>query len=167
MSNPLVQPDPGLFIWTIATFLVLLALLAKFAWKPLLQALETRQASIRKSLDDADSAKQELERLQRESTKIIQEARYTAESIIEKSRSDAEKVRDDLKVKAREEAEGILRNAERQIEAHTRQALRDIRNEVGDMAVLIASKVLERNVSKEDNQRLIDEALRQIQISKQ
>jgi F-type H+-transporting ATPase subunit b len=167
MNNPLVQPDPGLFIWTILTFLVLLILLAKFAWKPLLQALESRQASIRKSLDDADTAKQELERLQRESTQIIQEARAAAESIIEKSRSDAEKVRDDLKVKAREEAEGILRNAERQIEAHTRQALRDIRNEVGDMAVLIASKVLERNVSKEDNQRLIDEALSQMQISKQ
>ena len=167
MNNPLVQPDPGLFIWTILTFLVLLALLAKFAWKPLLQALETRQTSIRKSLDDADSAKQELERLQRESMKIIQEARATAESIIEKSRSDAEKVRDDLKVKDREEAEGILRNAERQIDAHTRQALRDIRNEGGDMAVLIASKVLERNVSKEDNQRLIDEARRQMHTSKQ
>ena len=52
MDNPLVQPDPGLFIWTILTFLVLVALLAKFAWRPLLQALESRQDSIRKSLDD-------------------------------------------------------------------------------------------------------------------
>src|SRR3989442_10405107 len=101
MNNPLVQPDPGLFIWTIITFLFLLALLAKFAWKPLLQALESRQESIRKSLDDADRAKKELERLQQESTQIIQQARSTAESIIEKSRSDAEKVREDLKLKAR------------------------------------------------------------------
>ena len=54
MGNPLTQPDPGLFIWTILTFLVLVALLAKFAWRPLLQALESRQDSIRKSLDDAD-----------------------------------------------------------------------------------------------------------------
>ena len=57
MGNPLVQPDPGLFIWTILTFLVLLGLLAKFAWRPLLQALESRQESIRKSLDDARQAK--------------------------------------------------------------------------------------------------------------
>jgi F-type H+-transporting ATPase subunit b len=167
MNNPLVQPDPGLFIWTILTFLVLLLLLAKFAWKPLLLALDSRQVSIRKALDDADQAKRELERLQQQSTQIIQEARVAAESIVEKSRSDAEKVREDLKLKAKEEAESILRNAQRQIEAQTRQAVKDIRNEVADMAVLIASKVLERNVSKADNERLIDEALNQMQASKQ
>ena len=61
MNNLLVQPDPGLFIWTILTFLILLALLAKFAWSPLLQALDARQASIRKALDDARKAKQDLE----------------------------------------------------------------------------------------------------------
>ena len=60
MGNPLVQPDPGLFIWTILTCLVLLGLLAKFAWRPLLQALESRQESIRQSLDDARQAKQDL-----------------------------------------------------------------------------------------------------------
>ena len=64
MDNPLVQPDPGLFFWTIATFLVLLFLLAKFAWKPLLQALESRQEMIQKSLNDAEKAKQELEEVQ-------------------------------------------------------------------------------------------------------
>jgi F-type H+-transporting ATPase subunit b len=167
MNNPLVQPDPGLFIWTIATFLVLLFLLAKFAWKPLLQALDSRQASIQKSLDDADQAKRELERLQQQSEQIILQARVTAESIVEQSRSDAENVREELKLKAKEEAESILRNAQRQIETQTRQAVRDIRNEVADMAVLIASKVLERNVSKEDNDRLIDEALKQMHASKQ
>ena len=67
MDNPLVQPDPGLFIWTILTFLVLVALLARFAWRPLLQALERRQAAIAKSLDDAQHAREELERLNRES----------------------------------------------------------------------------------------------------
>ena len=61
MNNPLVQPDPGLYIWTIVTFLVLVALLAKFAWRPLLAALEQRQEAIRKSLDDVRQAKQDLE----------------------------------------------------------------------------------------------------------
>ena len=59
--NPLVQPDPGLYIWTIVTFLILVALLAKFAWRPLLEALEARQPSIRTSLDDARQAKQDLD----------------------------------------------------------------------------------------------------------
>ena len=69
--NPLVQPDPGLYIWTILTFLILVALLAKFAWKPLLQALDDRQQSIRKALDDARKAKQELEAIHAESAKLL------------------------------------------------------------------------------------------------
>ena len=73
MDNPLVQPDPGLFIWTILTFLVLVALLARFAWRPLLQALEGRQAGIAKSLEDAQHAKEELDRLNRESAQMMQQ----------------------------------------------------------------------------------------------
>ena len=92
MDNPLVQVDPGLFIWTIVTFLVLLGLLAKYAWGPLLKALEERQEMIRKSLDDADQAKQELERLNQESAQIIAEARAEAQSIVARSRTAADTV---------------------------------------------------------------------------
>jgi F-type H+-transporting ATPase subunit b len=167
MNNPLVQPDPGLFIWTIVTFLVLLALLAKFAWRPLLEALESRQERIRKSLEDADRARQELERLQQESTKIMQQARIEAESIVTQTRGDAERLREELKQKAKEEADNILRNAQQQIQLQTRQAIQEIRHEVADIAVLLASKVLERNLAKEDNARLIDDTLKQIEMSKQ
>jgi len=167
MNNPLVQPDPGLFIWTIITFLVLLALLAKFAWRPLLQALETRQERIRKSLEDADRARQELERLQQESAKIMQQARIEAESIVAQTRTDAERLREELKQKAKEEADNILRNAQQQIQLQTRQAIQQIRHEVADIAVLLASKLLERNLAKEDNARLIDDTLKQIEMSKQ
>ena len=66
MDNPLLRPDPGLFVWTILTFLVLVGLLTKFAWRPLLKALESRQETIRKSLDDAEMARKELERLNRD-----------------------------------------------------------------------------------------------------
>jgi F-type H+-transporting ATPase subunit b len=163
MDNPLVQPDPGLYIWTIATFLVLLWLLAKFAWRPLLAALEERQASIRKSLDDAQQAKQELERLNGESRKILAAARAEAETILSQTRSDANRVRDELKEKAKAEAAGILKNAERQIEMETARALQQIRNEAVDLSIAIASKLLERNVSKEDNARLIEETFKQIE----
>jgi len=167
MNNPLVQPDPGLFIWTIVTFLVLLALLAKFAWRPLLQALESRQERIRKALEDADRAKQELERLQQESAKIMQQARIEAESIVTQTRADAERLREELKHKAKDEADNILRNAQHQIQLQTRQAIQEIRHEVADIAVLLASKLLERNLAKEDNARLIDDTLKQIEMSKQ
>ncbi len=160
--NPLVQPDPGLFIWTIVTFLVLLALLARYAWGPLLQALDTRQQAIRKALDDAQRAQQELERLQQESAQIIRSAHAEAESIIARSRGDAERLREELKQKARAEAEGIVRNAERQIQLETGRALQQIRREAVDLSVMIASKIIQRNLSKEDNERLIEETLRQI-----
>jgi F-type H+-transporting ATPase subunit b len=163
MNNPLVQPDPGLYIWTIATFLILLWLLAKFAWRPLLAALEQRQETIRKSLDDAQQAKQDLERLNAESRKILAEARVQAEHILSQTRTDASRLRDELKEKAQSEAAGVIRNAERQIEMETQRALQQIRNEAVDISVAIASKVLERNVTKEDNERLIEETFKQIE----
>jgi F-type H+-transporting ATPase subunit b len=163
VDNPLVQPDPGLFIWTIVTFLVLLTLLAKFAWQPLLQALDSRQESIRKSLDDARQAKQDLERLHQESAQIIRQARVEADGIITRSRADAERLREEMKQKARAEADTIVKSAERQIQLETTRALQQIRTEAVDLSVMIASKIIQRNLSKEDNERLIDEALRQVQ----
>jgi F-type H+-transporting ATPase subunit b len=163
MDNPLLRPDPGLFIWTIFTFLVLLAVLARFAWRPLLQALESRAKSIRDALDDAQRAKQELERLEQESAQIIRKARADAEAIITSSRSDAERLREEMRQKARAEADGIVRNAERQIQLETARALQQIRAEAVDLSVQIASKILQRNVSREDNERLIQDTLKQVE----
>ena len=161
--NPLVQPDPGLFIWTIVTFLGLLWALKKLAWSPLLEALETRQNAIRKSLDDAQQAKVELERLNAESGHIIQRARVDADAIITQSRSDGDRLREEIRAKARTEADHIVKNAERQIQLKTSRALEQIRREAVDLSVMIASKIIQRNLSKEDNERLIDEALKQVE----
>ena len=163
MNNPLVQPDPGLFIWTIVTFLVLLTLLAKFAWTPLLEALETRQNAIRKSLDDAQQAKVELERLNAESAQVIQRARVDAEAIVTQSRADGERLREEIRAKARTEADHIVKNAERQIQLETSRALEQIRREAVDLSVMIASKIIQRNLSTADNEKLIDEALKQVE----
>jgi len=162
MDNPLVQPDPGLFIWTILTFLVLVGLLAKFAWRPLLLALETRQETIRKSLDDAAKAKAELEQLNQQSAELMRQARVEADAIISGTRADAERLREELRQKARGEADGILKNAERQIQLETARAVQQIRHEAADLSVAIASKLIQRNLTKEDNEKLIDEALKQM-----
>jgi F-type H+-transporting ATPase subunit b len=163
MDNPLVRLDPGLFIWTIATFLVLLMLLTKFAWKPLLQALDSRQEAIRKSLDDAQQARQEMERLKQEAAHIIRQGRVEAESIISQSRSDAERLRGEMRQRAKADSDAIVKNAERQIQLETTRALQQIRHEAVDLSVMIASKIIQRNLSKEDNQKLIDEALEQVE----
>jgi F-type H+-transporting ATPase subunit b len=161
--NPLIRPDPGLYIWTIVTFLALVGLLARFAWRPLLQALDKRQALIRQSLDDAQKAKVELERLQQESAQIIRQARAEAEGIVTTSRAYAEKLKDEIKAKARADAEVIVQNAQRQIQSETRRALEQIRVEAADLSVMIASKLIQRNLTKEDNARLIEQALQQVE----
>ena len=163
MDNPLLRPDPGLFIWTILTFLVLLVALRKLAWGPLLAALESRQQAIKKSLDDAQQAKAELDRLHQESAQIVRQARAEAESIIVSSRADADRLREEMKQKAKAEAENIVKNAERQIQLETDRALQQIRHEAVDLSVMIASKLLQRNLTKEDNERLIEEALKQVE----
>jgi F-type H+-transporting ATPase subunit b len=163
VDNPLVQPDPGLFIWTILTFLVLVTLLAKFAWGPLLKALEGRQEAIRRSLDEAQVARQELERVQQESAQIVRQARIDAEAIVSGSRSDAERLREEMKTKAKAEANAIVANAERQIQLETQRALQQIHREAVDLSVMIASKIIQRNLSKEDHQALIDQTIKQVE----
>ena len=166
MNNPLVQPDPGLYIWTIVTFLVLVGLLAKFAWRPLLAALDARQEAIRKSLDDVRQAKQDLEKVHAESAKILAQARAEADAIMSTTRTDVNQFREEMRQKARTEAEGIVKNAERQIELETARALQQIRHEAVDISVNIASKLLQRNVSKEDNERLIEDTFKQIEATR-
>jgi len=166
MDNPLVQPDPGLFIWTILTFLILLGLLAKFAWGPLLKALDERQAAIQKSLDDADQAQQELASLQEKSAQLLAEARAEGQSIVAQSRAAAEMVREDLHQKAKAESAAMVKAAERQIQQETARAVEQIRHEVVDLSLSVASKLIKKNLTAEDNDALIQDSLNQIESSR-
>lgn len=165
MNNPLVQPDPGLFIWTIVTFLVLVALLAKFAWRPLLQVLEKRQQDIAKSLRDVEQAKAELERAHQESAKVIATARGEADAVIAAARKAAERFGEELRQKAQEESQALLRRAEREIQIETGRAVEQVRREAVDLSIAIASKLVRRNISKEDNLAIIQDTIQQIQSS--
>ena len=134
--------------------MVLLVLLGNFAWKPLLAALDRRHEMIKDSLDDARKAQQELERLQQESKQIISGARVEAQSILAKTRSEAEKMKGEMRQKAKEEADSIVRNAEKRIQVETEKAISEIRGEVVETCLLVASKLMDRNRWKEDNQTL-------------
>jgi F-type H+-transporting ATPase subunit b len=166
VNNPLVQPDPGLFIWTIVTFLVLLALLAKYAWRPLLDALDRREKMIARAIEDADRARADLERTHQESAKIVAAARVEAEAIIVAARSAAGHLGEELRRKAQAEAEAILRRAEREIQIETGRAIEQVRREAVDLSVDIASKLIRRRISKDDNLAIIQDAIAQIQTVK-
>jgi F-type H+-transporting ATPase subunit b len=166
MDNPLVQPDPGLFIWTIITFLVLLGLLAKFAWKPLLAVLEARRQLIAKAIDDAEKTRKELERVQQESLAILAKTRVEAEGIQSRSRADAEAFREEMRQKAIADSAAIVKRAEKEIQLETNRAVEQLRRESVELSLAIATKLLHRNVTKDDNMALIDETIKQIDTMK-
>jgi F-type H+-transporting ATPase subunit b len=159
----LVRPDPGLFIWTILTFLVLVALLGKFAWRPLLAALERRQQLIAKAIDDAERARAELEKVQQESAKLLANARVEGEAIVSRSRVAADRLGEELRQKASAEAAGLLKKAEREIQLETTRAIEQVRREAVELSIAIASKILHRSVSKEDNNALIQETIKELE----
>ena len=160
--NPLVQLDPGLFIWTIITFMVLFFVLAKFAWKPLLNMLKDREDMIRSSLDDAKKAKVELERLNEESEAIMAKARSEAQTILADGKTAAEKVKEETVAKAKAQANKIREDAEKQIQVEKDKAIADIKQEVVNISLSVAEKLIRKNLSDTDNKALIEESLKKV-----
>ena len=163
MNNPLVQLDPGLFVWTILTFLLLVFVLAKFAWKPLLKMLQDREDMIRSSLEDAEKAKSELERLNEESEEIMAKARSEAQSILADGKAAAEKVKDGIIAKSKEQANKIREDAENQIQVEKDKAISEIKEEVVNLTLSVAEKLIQKNLSDADNKSLIEESLKKVQ----
>lgn len=157
MADALVQVDPGLFVWTIATFLVLVFLLRRFAWGPILEALDRRETLIASAVEDAQKTKAELARVQEDSQRLLNEARREAGELVAQARADAERLRTDLREKATAEAQVVVRNAEREIEQQTRRAIQQLRQEAVELSLQMASKILQRNVSRQDNETLIQD----------
>jgi F-type H+-transporting ATPase subunit b len=165
-EGPALSPFAGNIgnaIWTLVIFVVVVVVLGKFAWGPMLSLLQQREEFIHKSLADAKRDRDEAEARLKEYAAKLQSAHAEAAAIIEDARRDAGQLREELRQRARTEADTIVRNAERQIEMQTAKALQQIRNEAVDLSVSIASKLLQRNVTKEDNDKLIAEALTHIQ----
>ena len=161
--NPLVQLDPGLFIWTIITFLLVLFLLSKFAWKPLLKVLQEREDEIKSSLKDAELAKTELEKVNLESEKILNNARAEARKIQAESKLVSEKQRDEIIHKAKEEAKKIVVNAESQIKMEKDLAIKQIQEKVIDLTFSISEKVIKKNLTTDDNQKIIKDSLKSLE----
>ena len=159
--------DVGNAIWTLVIFLIVVVVLGKFAWGPVLGLLKEREDFIRKSLHDAKRDRDEAEARLKEYTVQTQNARAEAASLVEEARRDSERLREELRSKAKAEADTILKNAERQIQLETGLALAQIRTEAVDLSVMIASKLIGRNLTRSDNERLIEDALKQVEIRHQ
>lgn len=158
----LLSADPGLIFWTVVTFVLLLGILWKFAWNPILGALDARERAIQKTIEDAERLQAEAERLLEEHRKRMAEARQEGNRILDGARQAGETMKRDVLEKARHEAQQVLARAERQIQLETEEALQKIRAQAADLALMAAEKVLERSITDADHRRLADDAVSEL-----
>jgi F-type H+-transporting ATPase subunit b len=158
--------NPGLFIWSIITFLILVGLLYKFAFNPLVKLQKARQDEIGQAIHDAEQLRDEAQELLANYKQQLAEAREEAGAIVERARKAGESTKSEVLEEARVQAEATLAKARQQIERDTNQALQKIREEVADLTVAATERVTRKSLSGEDQLRLIQEAINEIDLSK-
>ena len=158
----LVTPGIGLMIWTLLAFGATLYILSKLAFPRISGALDKRQRAIEESIDVAERTKTEAEELLAEYRSRLQEARTQAEEIVARARKAAEQHQEESLQQARVQREELMDQTRRDIESETRRAIQEIRSEVADLTVLATEKVTRKTLSEDDQRRLVEEALSEL-----
>jgi F-type H+-transporting ATPase subunit b len=161
----LITPNVGLMVWTLVLFGVSLLILWKFAFPRISEALDRRQRVIEESIDHADRIRKEADELLAEYRERLTEARGQAEEIIERARRAGEAHERESEADAQDRRERLMEQARRDIELETRKAIQDIRREVADLTVLATEKVTRKTLTEQDQERLVEEALRELDFS--
>ncbi len=161
----LVSPGLGLMIWTLVLFGITMWVLKKFAFPKIQEALDRRAQTIAESLDIAERQRRESDELLEEYRGRLAEAREQADDILARARKAAETAEAEATASGREKREELVAQAKRDIEAETRRSLEQIRSEVADLTVLATEKVTRKTLSPEDQKRLVEEALAEVDFS--
>ena len=155
----LVTPEFGLIFWTSITFLVLLFILKKFAWKPILGAVSEREKGIQDALASAVEARKEMENLQADNERILKEARAEREAMLKDARELKNKMIDDAKQDAKTEANKLITQAQAAIEAEKKAAIADLKSQVAQISISIAEKVVREELSNTEKQEKLVESM--------
>jgi F-type H+-transporting ATPase subunit b len=161
----LVSPGLGLMIWTLILFLFTMWVLSKLAFPKIQEALDRRAKTIAESLDAAERQRRESDELLAEYRSRLAEAREQADDIMARARKAAETAEAEATTAGREKREELVSQAKRDIEAETRRSLEQIRGEVADLTVLATEKVTRKSLTGEDQKRLVEEALAEVDFS--
>ena len=153
----------GLFIWQTVLFVVLLLLLKKFAWKPILEALNSREEGIQNALDEADKARQEMLDLQSSNERILKEARAERDSLLKDARMIKDKMITEAKDEAKAQSNKIIEQAKQSIQNEKLSAITELKNQVAELSIGIAEKIMKDELSNKDKQvklieKMLDEA---------
>lgn len=156
----------GTVLWTTIAFLIVLFLLVKFAWKPILASLKDRENSIQNALDAADKAKKEMESLHADNEKLLNEARAERDAMLKEARETKNKIVTEAKDKAKEEADNIIANAREAIQNEKMAAITEMKNQVAKFSIEIAEKILKDELSAKGKQEaLIENAISDINLN--
>ncbi|MFZ5630596.1 MAG: F0F1 ATP synthase subunit B [Spirochaetota bacterium] len=165
-SIDLLKVSPGLVFWTAVTFILVLIVLWLFAWKPIIQGLDARNDKIQEDLDNSRKLREQAESLMADYKKHLDAAKDQALGIIDEGKRDAESIRHRILEDAKKEAEEIHNRAVGEISQAKAKAIKELEKEVVDLSVAIISKILSRDVSKEDHRNIILKELDQLKSGK-
>ena len=162
----LITPEFGLVFWTLITFLVLLFLLKKFAWKPILGAVSDREEGIKKALKSAEKARLEMQNLTADNERILKEARAEREAMLKEARELKAKIVEDAKEEAQAQANKMIEQAQKAIESEKKSAMAELKNHVAGLSVDIAEKMIREQLSNKDKQlKLVEDMLGEAKLN--
>ncbi|PBQ32001.1 ATP synthase F0 subunit B [Sphingobacteriaceae bacterium] len=151
----LIEPAVGLIFWTTITFILLLFLLGKFAWKPILSAIKTREQSIETALKSAESALNDMRELKAANEIILTQARTERDAMLKEARETKDSIVAEAKLKAQTEGDRIMSSAREQIAAEKNAAIADLKKQVAILSIEVAEKILKSELSNDDKQKAL------------
>ena len=162
----LVKPEIGLIFWMAISFLIILGLLRKFAWKPILGMIKEREQSIENALASAEKAKEEMKTLQSDNERILAEARSERDALLKEAREIKEKLIADAKATASKEGERLLAAARENIRNEKNAAITELKNQVASLSIEIAEKILKSELSSDEKQKtLVNNLLKDVNLN--
>ena len=166
MDNPLVTPEIGMLFWTLVVFLLLMLILTKFAWKPILKAVKEREKSIEEALDSAEKARLAMAELKSNNEDLLNQERAERDNMLKEAREIKEGIVASAKTTAKEEADKIISTARESIHHQKMAAITELKNQVAVLSIEIAEKILKEELSSADKQKtIIDNIVKDINLN--
>ncbi len=161
-GGTLLDINPGLIFWTVVTFLILLLVLKKIAWKPILTALDQREKEIKDSLEKAEKAKEDAQKILEENQANLSKAEDEAKKIIEQSRTYAANLKEQLIKESKEQAKKIVDDASEEIQRRKDAAFDELKGQIAEIALNAAEKIMRENLDADKNKKIVDKYLNEV-----
>ncbi len=162
IKEGLLKVDPGLLLWTVITFAVLLLILWKAAWKPIVRALDSRAEKVRNDIETADRTRQKAEKVLEDNNAILGAAKGEADAIISRAREEAERIKAEILEKAGAESRALSEKVKRELQIAKENALQEIRKDIVVISTEVASRIIRKNLNPDDQKGLVEEAVSKI-----